>query len=267
MTAAWQALTDELDAWTAVGRQATLWWRDDDATEETPALKELLSLAGEFDAPVSLAVIPTSAKPGLADLLETQSADTTVLLHGYRHDNQAKPDAKKSEFPAERDLDDMLGEIESGLARLRGLFGHRALAVLVPPWNRIAGGLVQRLPEAGFKGLSAYADNMFEISGPPPDYVQVNSHADIIDWRGGRGFVGEEISLDLLRLHLAARREGSSASGGPTGLLTHHLVHDRDAWDFITRLLAETTGHPAVRWLGAGEVFKAASPPRGDLRA
>ncbi len=267
MTAAWQALTHELDAWTAAGRQATLWWRDDDATEETPALTKLLSLAAEFEVPVSLAVIPASAKPGLASLLESGPADTTVLLHGYRHVNQALPEAKKSEFPAGRDPDEMLSEIESGLARLRDLFGDRALAVLVPPWNRIAGDLVQRLPEAGIKGLSAYADNMFEITGPPPDYVQVNAHADIIDWRGGRGFAGEEISLELLRGHLAARRDGSSASAGPTGLLTHHLVHDREAWDFITRLLAETTGHPAVRWLGAGDVFKANSPPRGGLPA
>jgi len=267
MTAAWQALSDELDVWTAAGRQATLWWRDDDATEETPQLTQLLSLAAEYNVPVSLAVIPASATPGLATLFGSGPAETTVLLHGYRHVNQAPPEAKKSEFPAKRDPDDMLGEIEIGLARQRDLFGGRALAVLVPPWNRIAGALVQRLPEAGIKGLSAYADNIFEVTDPPPDYVQVNAHADIIDWRGSRGFAGEEFSLDLLRRHLAARRGGSSALTGPTGLLTHHLVHDREAWDFITRLLAETTRHPAVRWLGGGEVFKANSPLRGDLPA
>ncbi len=43
----------------------------------------------------------------------------------------------------------------------------------------------------------------------------------------------------------------------PTGLLTHHLEHDEPCWAFIDRLLEETRGHPAVRWLSAEEIFAA----------
>ena len=66
----WSDLTDELDAWRAEGRIASLWWRDDDAVAPAPALDRLAGLAGEHGVTVGLAVIPALVQPSLAPWLE-----------------------------------------------------------------------------------------------------------------------------------------------------------------------------------------------------
>jgi hypothetical protein len=50
----------------------------------------------------------------------------------------------------------VLGELGTGWMALERLFGSRVLPVLVPPWNRIAPGLVPALPEIGYRGLSTF---------------------------------------------------------------------------------------------------------------
>ena len=65
----WSDLTQELDAWTADGRRATLWWRDDDAAEPDAALERLLALAATHGLPLALAVIPARATRALAQRL------------------------------------------------------------------------------------------------------------------------------------------------------------------------------------------------------
>ena len=57
--------------------------------------------------------------------------------------------------------------------------------------------------------------------------------------------------------HLKARRAGAVDIAEPTGLLTHHLVQDRETAGFIVRLLNVTRHHPAARWIGATEAFAA----------
>ena len=62
----WDSLQAELDLWRARNRQATIWWRDDDAVRPGPALDRLLDLASRHDAPLALAVIPAAAETALA---------------------------------------------------------------------------------------------------------------------------------------------------------------------------------------------------------
>ena len=82
--ATWQDLDRELEAWLAAGRTATLWWRDDDATQPTPALARLLALAARFGQPLHLAVIPAQLDAGVAGALAGRS-EVRVLQHGYAH--------------------------------------------------------------------------------------------------------------------------------------------------------------------------------------
>ena len=49
------------------GRPVALWWRDDDAVADTPALRRLLEIA---TVPLALAVIPARLEPSLALLLQ-----------------------------------------------------------------------------------------------------------------------------------------------------------------------------------------------------
>ena len=247
----WSDLTDELDAWRAEGRIASLWWRDDDAVAPAPALARLAGLACEHGVTVGLAVIPAPAQPSLAPWLEP--ARVEVLQHGWTHRSHAAGDEKKSELGHHRACGVMAEELTQGLAKLRELAGARCLPVLVPPWNRIDPVLIPALPRAGFHGLSVYGPRT--AAEPAPGLRQTNCHVDVVDWRGGRGFVGRDRALAAVVGHLAARRERSVDPSEATGLLTHHAVHEEATWTFIARFLERTVRHPAARWLAPGEAI------------
>ena len=80
-SADWASLAAELDAWLAEDRQASLWWRDDDAGPVGGNLRRLVDLAGEGDYPLALAVVPAIVESALVSLLE--GAPVAVLQHGY----------------------------------------------------------------------------------------------------------------------------------------------------------------------------------------
>jgi hypothetical protein len=237
----WTAFFAELDAWRDAGRAATFWWRDDDATDDTPALKRLLDIAG--DAPISLASIPRDATIALANTV-AEHPNVSVLQHGYAHTNHAPPLEKKAEFGPHRPLDAMQRDLLAGFKRLRDLFGPRFQAIFVPPWNRMTDAVAPLLPQVGLQSVSAYGPARKSLAMP-----QVNTHADIIDWRGGRSFLGESAALNLMTTHLSARRRrGEAAENTPTGLLTHHAVHNDACWRFIEDLVRAIADHPAAAW-------------------
>lgn len=241
----WPDLNVELRRWREAGRSASLWWRDDDACDLTPALERLLALAG--DRPLSLAVIPALATPALA-----ARAAATVLQHGYAHRNRAGEGARAVECGGERPLSEVLSELQHGQERLGALFGERFVPVLVPPWNRVAAEVVPRLPELGLHGLSGWKARPAATAAP--GVAQVNVHVDVMSYRRGPGFVGREKALGELVEHLAARRTGAADADEPTGLLTHHRDHDEAVWTFLAELLTRLDDAP-VHWCRADELF------------
>lgn len=254
-TADWADLQSELEAWEASDRVATFWWRDDDAVSATGALDHLLRIAA--GTPLSLAVIP--GRVAEADAVELAGRlagceGVNLLQHGWMHINHAPPTAKKAELGEHRPIAAILAELAIGWQRLAGLFGGLALPVLTPPWNRIASMLPPLLPQAGYLGLSSAGPRASRE--PIAGLIQVNTHADLVAWPS-HAFVGVAVALGRIVGHLRARRCGSVDAGEPTGLLTHHLVHDDDTGSFIARLLAVTRRHPASRWIGAAEAFSA----------
>jgi len=135
---------------------------------------------------------------------------------------------------------------------MREIFGEHALPVLVPPWNRIDPALVARLGELGLHGLSTYGPRAPKADDDP---VVVNTHIDIINWRDGRRFLGVQECLQLALGHLSARREERVDPDEATGVLTHHLAHDEEAWSFLAAFLRITRRHAAARWMDARQLF------------
>ncbi|HKS89045.1 MAG TPA: hypothetical protein VJR70_06360 [Stellaceae bacterium] len=244
--AGWPDLAAELDLWGEAGRTAALWWRDDDAISATPQLDLLLRLAE--GVPLAVAVIPALAMPALADALAAAAA-VAVLQHGWLHRNRAA-DGGKSEYPDDRAPTAVAAEIGAGRARLKALFGTRALPIFVPPWNRFADRFLPLLPQNGVAGLSAMA----RPGDPSPaGLVRRDVHVDVVAWRGDRGFIGAAPALGLLTAALRALRRGE-ATAGPIGILTHHRILDRAAAAFLDRLKELILAHPAARWADIGEV-------------
>jgi hypothetical protein len=78
---------------------------------------------------------------------------------------------------------------------------------------------------------------------------------DLIAWRRGRIFIGAHAAIERLVAHLEARREGAVDASEPTGVLTHHLDFDDDAWQFLSDVVVRTNAHGAATWIAAERAF------------
>ena len=231
MALAWERFAEEV-----ARRKPVFWLRDDDAVKVTPALERLLS----FGVPVALAVIPDLAEPSLFE------KDVAFLQHGCDHRNRAAPGEKKTEFPAKETIADALERLRVSRERLATLGGSKVLPVLAPPWNRIRPELAAALPSIGIRGLSAYGEEE-----SIPGLQQVNTHVDIVAWREGKRFIGDDEATRLAMTYVS--------EGKPIGWLTHHAVHDAATWQFLERLFAL----PGPRWARAAELFSYTRPAHG----
>jgi hypothetical protein len=257
---AWAPLEAELAAWQSAGRAATLWWRDDDAGDATPALRRLVALARTHGVPLALAAVPAWATPALAAAVEEEGALVSVLQHGYAHENYAPAGQKKFELGPERPAPILVAELAQGWQILESRFGARFAPVLVPPWTRMAPYLPPYLAELRYRGLSQFGPRARRQ--PVRGLLQVNTHVDIVHWKGpAPRFAGEAKLVEEFAGHLAARRGGEVDADEPTGLLTHHAAQDEACWAFLDALFRRLAGHAAVRWLAAPDIFADGAAP------
>jgi len=251
-SAPWRAFADELARWREAGRVAEFWWRDDDAARPDPALARLLALAHRTATPLALAVIPLQAG---REVFEGLADGVCVIQHGADHRDRAGAQDKKTEFPAGEPVPAALARLTAARERLAARAQSRFVPVLAPPWNRLSDALIPCLGPAGFSGLSRFGARA--AAEPARGLRQVNTHVDLIGWRTGRGFVGEEVALDAAVRHLAAKREGRADAAEPTGWLSHHAVHDEAVWAFLERLFETLRAAPGANWRSAAELFRA----------
>ena len=250
MSAAWRALADALARWRDAGRTVEFWWRDDDAARPDPALERLLALAHTSAIPLALAVIPMQAEE---EAFENTGSNVSIIQHGSDHRNRARAGEKKTEFPAVEAPQAAVVRLAQAREQLAAWARARFVPVLAPPWNRLPETLVAQLVPAGFRGLSRFGARA--SAQPAPGVRQVNTHVDLVAWRAGRGFAGEDAVLAAAVRHLAAKREGRADAGEPTGWLSHHAVHDEAAWAFLERLFETLRAAPGLRWVGVQELF------------
>src|SRR5262249_39125580 len=112
------------------------------------------------------------------------------------------------------------------------------------------------LPNCGIRGISRISSP--RALQPAPGLIEANVHVDCVAWANGRGFIGESKALGGIVGHLQNRRFGAVCTDEPTGILTHHLVHDAATEAFLRQFVEVTRAHPAARWLDATEVFSPA---------
>ncbi|WP_121067976.1 polysaccharide deacetylase family protein [Chachezhania antarctica] len=241
----WTQLEAELARWTDAGLSLPVWWRDDDAVTVTPALERMTNLAEVHGLPVHLAVIPDGAEPALADYV--RGTDWLLpAVHGWAHANHASKSEKKAEFGASRPLMDRLTDAQNGLSRSRELFGADLQPLFVPPWNRMGADLAPALAAVGYRAVSGFTPR--DAKWAAPGLERINTHVDPVAWKTTRALADPEVLLAGLVAHLADRREGRADRAEPLGLLTHHLIHDDDVWEFVTELLTRLQAGPGRVW-------------------
>ena len=239
-----EAEADLATALDALPEPLVVWWRDDDAGRDDPRLHRLLALAVDRDVDLALAVVPGWLEETAAAPVEA-CARATVLQHGIAHRDHARPGEKKTELGGAASPDLLADGLATGRDRLKARFGERFLPVLVPPWNRIDAALAESLPALGYQGLSTF--------GPrpaTPPLRRVNTHLDLIAWRDGRRpLTLPETLAGLTALARQAPRDE------PVGILTHHLVMDRAAFDVLDHLFPILQNHPKALLAGARTLF------------
>ncbi len=250
MTSDWDDLAREIDRWNKNGLSVEFWWRDDDAVEETKALQELIA----FDVPLALAIIPMKMRENLKGILSNRR-NVSVLQHGIRHENLAGPSQKKSEFPPSRSMEDAIEGLVAGRIILSQAFPDRFLPVFVPPWNRLSPALESKLGELSYRGLSLYGPNPKIGRDQQSNLMKINTHVDVIEWKATRSFIGTPRALYLIVRHLRAKREGRADPREPTGLLTHHLVHDLPTWRFLESFVLWSAKRGDVVWKSPRHIF------------
>src|SRR5439155_3132387 len=242
----WQPLLEELDRWHAAGITARLWLRDDDAVAPTPLLDELCALTADFRIPVTLAVIPANTGEALAQYLR-DVPHMSPAIHGWSHANHASAGEKKQELGFHRERAIVLRELADAHRRMSDFHGERLIPMLVPPWNHIAPELMPDLPALGYRALSGFGEPILEV----PGLAVINTHVDLIDFRGSRrchdhDLLARRIADELSRSRLSDR--------SAVGVLSHHLIGDSSALQFLNDLFSVTTNHPACRWMDAADL-------------
>lgn len=248
-----QALRTHLDWFAERGQTVRFWWRDDDAIEPTPDLERLLAIANAHGVDLALAVIPKDATQALAGRLEHEP-HALVLQHGWQHKNfQDKSQGEKAaELGSRRDLDTLLPQLREGKARLETLFGDRFIPAVVPPWNRIAPGVIRALPGLGLTGLSTFT--WMHVPGALSGLTHVQSHVDIIKWKKNRRFIGWDSARLRFDLQCTRRRTNPAE---PIGILSHHLAHDEGCFAFLDEFLSVAADHPGASWPRVKDLFAA----------
>ena len=246
----WSSLAQELEAWRDAGSRGELWLRDDDAGAPEKSLRKLVELCREYEIPANFAAIPANGTAATGELIAGLD-HARVLVHGYAHADHAAAGERKTEYSAARSVAEVEDEWRDAIALTNEIYGTRALPVFVPPWNRIAPTLENRLANAGFVGFSSLGVRPTATSH---NLAVANVHVDLFDSRRG-AFRGHEAALAGIVTHLRAKRMGDADPGEPTGVMTHHLVFDAECWSFLQQLFDSTAGRSDVCWCAAPEIF------------
>ena len=217
-----------------------MWWRDDDAIEPTAALEKLFDMSDRIGVPVYLATIPKTAYDTLVPFLRDRP-NLVPCVHGWAHLNTAPKDSKKSEFGVQRD--GTAQDLKLAMDRMTHLFGDGFFPLFVPPWNRMDASVQTALVQTGYVGFSTYGARTNSATLP-----QINTHIDPIFWRGHRGLADPSDMIIQAANILSARCDGLQDANEPFGLLTHHLVHVPEVWEFSKTFITEMLdggAHPA----------------------
>jgi len=178
--------------------------------------------------------------------------DVKVAQHGYAHINHAEKGQGLGawELGLHRGEQVVLDELDLGRKRLEALFDDNFIPVIAPPWNHIDSALLTPVAARGYSGVTCFGprNEARHSNCQSHNFTIVNSHCDLIRWKTGAKFKGATKTINQLVEHLQARRMHTVDASEPTGYLTHHIVMDREGWEFSEQLVENINAHQAARW-------------------
>lgn len=232
-------LRPALDELASTGRQAQVFFRDDDVDEDEPTLHQLLECFIRCDVPINLEVIPgrlTISSIGLLNQCQRYQPGLIELdQHGWQHVNH-EPTGRKCEFGSSRSYDQQYEDIARGRKMLESAFGAAFSPVFTPPWNRCTPDTFRVLDELGFQVLSRDSSNA-PITGY--GFRELSITLDLYRWKNGAAMKAPE---EIIR-ELGAQCRTQTR----VGIMLHHKVMDEIAFELLEAMLTTLRQHPAVQ--------------------
>lgn len=225
----WEQLSRAL---AALSRPAEIFFRDDDAGWNDPALQRLVLLFERARVPLDVAVIPQAIEPATAEWLAVRSGPLLGLhQHGFAHVNH-EPSGRKCEFGPSRDIAAQRRDIESGLCLLRERLRLEPDPIFTPPWNRCTQETACIVRDLGFAALSRDASaTSLLVAGL--QHVPVT-----IDWMKVRA----EGTPDIAEWSRLIGRQ--AVDGARVGIMLHHAVMEAADFVALQSLLQILREHP-----------------------
>ena len=237
------------------GYEVKFWWRDDDISDVTEGLTNILIISEIYNIPIYIAVIPERISEDAICLINEYS-NISILQHGYSHNNYAKEGEPLNEFGLDRDIKLQLDEIKLGFEKLRNSFNDKFLPVFVPPWNHIASPIINELSELGFRGVSCIGNTLSEY----PNLFNNNVKIDIHSWQTKseteyKSFCKEYSQIIKEISDLITNTKDSHTSDISIGLLTHSQIMSKDDFTMIHQLIIELK-KTEIHFIKRDEYFK-----------
>ena len=238
MKEALNSLRAALEALASQQKTVKVFFRDDDVDEEEAALRKLLTLFAELEAPINLEIIPAQLTTEAIRLLrEAQGRHPKGIelnQHGWQHVNH-EPAGRKCEFGASRSFTEQLDDIAKGREVLEQAFGKAFSPVFTPPWNRCTEATYRALDQLGFLALS-------KLSGGEPvagyTFRELSVTLDLFRWKGGAMMKAPDEFIRELT--------GQLQDMDTVGIMLHHKVMDENAFALIGKLVEELDRSEAV---------------------
>lgn len=235
-----EALRQTLNALQVQAKSVDVFFRDDDADRDIPALWRLLHTFLLRGVPLNLEIIPGSLTLAATRLLQLHKQTYPHLLelnqHGWMHSNH-ETEGRKCEFGVSRNFAAQYADIAQGKAKMDEAFGRNWHAVFTPPWNRCTLDTLQVLQQLGFKIFSK--DRGVQLT-TGYDFVEISTTLDLFQWQPKPAMkTPAVIERELIR---------QLQQGEPIGILLHHKVMDTAAFNYLSALLDELRRSPVVRF-------------------
>lgn len=206
-------------------KKVNFWFRDDDVGIDDDGLEVLINYMNKLNINLFIAAIPTKTNNILATKLKKYQ-NICIGQHGYSHTNYSL--TEQSEYPNERDKEDVKKELCIGRDKLKEEFGEKFLNVFIPPWFEIDKDTLKLIKQENYNAISNFWDNHINEFG----LIESNCQVDLVNWDKAYTFGGEEFVLEQIIKELEKNKTEYNI-----GILLHHERMGKESYRFLDKLI------------------------------
>jgi len=205
------------------GGEKIIFFRDDDVTEITESLRDLVGIFTKNRIPVNLQVVPNKLTGEAKEWLNAKKAETPGLIeinqHGWSHTNRAH-EGEPHEFGPSVSFQEQLSDISKGMDVMKAAFSQNFVEVFTPPYHGYDSNTIKALKMLDFKAISKFCD------GNEVDIPEISPTVDILRY-GKKGAKAKHLG-EIYREMMESIRDRTCS-----GVVLHHEEIDEKTLLFL----------------------------------